>query len=80
VAKFELPKSPLYMIFSPDGQKVAIGTKADLFIANLQTKEMTNKFECIGYDKDATTVIAPEWIGNDCIIGRKEDKVRIWKC
>ena len=67
------------MIFSPDGQKIAIGTKVDLFIANLQTKEITHKFECTGFDNYATTVVTPEWIGNDYIIGRKHDKVRVWK-
>jgi hypothetical protein len=67
------------MQFSPNGWRIAIGTKSDCFIADLAKKEIVHKLECSGYGLMATSVIYPEWIGSDTIIGRFGDKVRVWK-
>jgi hypothetical protein len=67
------------MQFSQDGKKIAMGTKSDCFIVNLAKKDITHKLECSGYGLMATSVIYPEWIGSDTIIGRFGDKVRVWK-
>jgi WD40 repeat protein len=77
--KLKLPWYPLYMEFSPDGKKMALGTKSDCFIADLDQQKIVHKLECTGFDNWATSVIYPEWIGSDTIIGRFESKVRVWK-
>lgn len=77
--KFKLPWYPLYMQFSPDSSKIAVGTKSDAFIADLNTMMMTHRLECTGFCNWTTSVIYPEWIGNDTIVGRKGETVRVWK-
>jgi hypothetical protein len=58
---------------------MAISTSSDIWVFNVDSKQVVKRLEACGWTTFGTANIEPQWMDNATLIGRYDAKVRVWK-